>query len=230
MLYNGAEAAGIVGHDAVDTGPNQSTEVATVVNRPDNEAQARPGWARGIDRIAPPQFCHEKITPRLHGHDRFSPEGKARACHLIAVDGRRPCAQIYELGSLRIEGNFHACMRGLVPALRFVTQLVKDRLILREEHGFVQGAISLQGLHGVLEERWHEVGAILRNFEIEKQEPSAVILAQSLDKLGEREDRDALPSVLIAIVPPTRGAALHGWAGPAVDGADCIPRWDVVHF
>ena len=36
-------------------------------------------------------------------HDRFSPEGKARACHLIAVDGRRPCAQIYELGSLRIE-------------------------------------------------------------------------------------------------------------------------------
>ena len=92
-------------------------------------------------------------------------------------------------------------MRGLVPALRFVTQLVKDRLILREEHGFVQGAISLQGLHGVLEERWHEVGAILRNFEIEKQEPSAVILAQSLDKLGEREDRDALPSVLIAIVP-----------------------------
>ena len=61
-------------------------------------------------------------------------------------------------------------MRGLVPALRFVTQLVKDRLILREEHGFVQGAISLQGLHGVLEERWHEVGAILRNFEIEKQD------------------------------------------------------------
>ena len=41
VLYNGREAAGVVGHDAVDTGPNQSTEVATVVNRPDNEAQAR---------------------------------------------------------------------------------------------------------------------------------------------------------------------------------------------
>jgi len=48
-LYNGAEVAGIVGHDAVDVGPDQSTEVAAVVNRPDNEAHARPRWARGVD-------------------------------------------------------------------------------------------------------------------------------------------------------------------------------------
>jgi hypothetical protein len=58
----------------------------------------------------------------------------------------------------------------------------------------------LQGLYGVPEERGHKVGAILRNFEIEKKEPDAVILAQSLDELGEREERDALPRVLIAIV------------------------------
>jgi hypothetical protein len=85
-------------------------------------------------------------------------------------------------------------------ALRFVTELVKDRLVWREEHGFVQRLIVLQGLYGVPEERGHKVGAILRNFEIEKKEADAVILAQALDELGEREERDALPRVLIAIV------------------------------
>jgi hypothetical protein len=54
---------------------------------------------------------------------------------------------------------------------------VKDRLIRREEHGFVQRTIVLQGLHGVPEERGHKVWAVLRNFEIEKKEPDAVILA-----------------------------------------------------
>jgi hypothetical protein len=77
---------------------------------------------------------------------------------------------------------------------------VKDRLIWREEHGFVQGMIVLQGLYSVTEERGHKVRAILRNFEIEKKESDAVILAQSLDELGEREERDALPRVLIAVV------------------------------
>jgi hypothetical protein len=50
------------------------------------------------------------------------------------------------------------------------------------------------------EEQGHKVGAIFRNFEIEKKEPDAVIVAQSLDELGEREGRDGLPRVLIAIV------------------------------
>jgi hypothetical protein len=57
-------------------------------------------------------------------------------------------------GAFHIEGNFHACMFGTVPALRFVTQPLKDRLMRREEHGFVQHAIALQGLHGMLAERW----------------------------------------------------------------------------
>ena len=78
--------------------------------------------------------------------------------------------------------------------------MVKDRLIGCEEHGFVQRTIVLQDLHGVPEERWHKVGVILRNFEIKKKEPDSVILAQSLDELGEREERDALSRVLIAIV------------------------------
>jgi hypothetical protein len=87
------------------------------------------------------------------------------------------------------------------PALRFMTQPVKDLLIWREENGFVQRVILLQGLHGALQEQWYQVGEIFRNFEIKKKEPDAVILAQALDKLGEREDRDALPCVLITIVP-----------------------------
>src|SRR5262245_50692953 len=60
--------------------------------------------------------------------------------------------------------------------------------------------IVLQGLCGVPEERGHKVGTILRNFEIEKKEPDTAILAQALDELDEREERDALPRVLIAIV------------------------------
>ena len=105
-----------------------------------------------------------------------------------------------------------------MPALRFVPEPVKDRLIGGEEHGFLQRARVLQGLHGMLEERGHEVGAILRNFEIEKKEPHAVILAQALDERGEREERDVLPVVLIAIVPQHLGQAdvmdglgLQGW-------------------
>ena len=69
VLHNSAEAPGVVGHDAVDAGPDQGTEVAAVINRPDNEAHARPGWARGVDRIAPLEFRQEKISPRLEGHD-----------------------------------------------------------------------------------------------------------------------------------------------------------------
>ena len=61
--------------------------------------------------------------------------------------------------------------------------------------------IVLQGLYGVPEDRGHKVGAIFRDFEIEKKEPDAVILAQSLDELGEREEREALPCMLIVIVP-----------------------------
>ena len=64
VLDNAAEASGIVGHDAVDPGSNQGTEVTPVVNRPDNKAQARLPRARGVDRIAPPEFltrkaCHD---------------------------------------------------------------------------------------------------------------------------------------------------------------------------
>jgi hypothetical protein len=92
--YNSAEVAGIVGDDAVDTRPHQGTEVASIVNRPHNEAHARLRWACGIQRIAPPQFRHDKILPRLDGHHRFSPQGKARPCRLIALDGRRPRAQL----------------------------------------------------------------------------------------------------------------------------------------
>jgi hypothetical protein len=121
VLDNDAEAAGIVGHDAINTGSDQGTEIATVVNRPDNKAQARLPGARGVDRIAPPEFRHEKILPRLDRHDRFPPDGKARTYPLSTVDGRRPGAQLYELRSLRIEGNVYACMRGLVQALRFMT-------------------------------------------------------------------------------------------------------------
>jgi len=77
---------------------------------------------------------------------------------------------------------------------------VKDRLIRGEEHGFVQHTIVLQGLYGVPEERGYKVGAVLRNFEIEKQELDAIILAQALDERGECEERDALPRMLIAIV------------------------------
>jgi len=120
-LDNDAEAAGIVGHDAINTGSDQGTEVAAVVNRPDNKAHARLPVARGVDRIAPPEFRHEKILPRLDSHDRFPPDGKARTYPLSTVDGRRPGAQLYELRSLCIEGNIYACMRGLVQALRFVT-------------------------------------------------------------------------------------------------------------
>jgi hypothetical protein len=69
VLHNSAEAPGVVGHDAVDAGPDQGTEVAAVINRPDNEAHARQGWARGVDRIAPLEFRQEKISPRLEGHD-----------------------------------------------------------------------------------------------------------------------------------------------------------------
>jgi hypothetical protein len=121
MLDNDVEATGIVGHDAVNTGADQGTEVAAVVNRPDNKAQARLPGARGVDRIAPPEFRHEKILPRLDRHDRFSPDGKARPYPLSTLDGRRPGAQLYELRSLRIEGNVYEGMRGLVQALRFVT-------------------------------------------------------------------------------------------------------------
>jgi hypothetical protein len=77
--------------------------------------------ARGVDRVAPPEFRHEKILPRLDSHDRFPSDGKARTYPLSTVDGRRPGAQLYELRSLRIEGNVYACMRGLVQALRFMT-------------------------------------------------------------------------------------------------------------
>jgi hypothetical protein len=63
VLYNGTEVAGVVGH-AVDTGSDQSAEIAAVVNCLDNKAHARPGWARGVDRIAPLEFRHEKFPPR----------------------------------------------------------------------------------------------------------------------------------------------------------------------
>jgi hypothetical protein len=76
VLDNSAEASGIVGHDTVDAGSDQGTEVAATVNRPDNEAHARPGWARGVDRVTPPEFCHEKILPRLDGHDWFPQKAK----------------------------------------------------------------------------------------------------------------------------------------------------------
>ena len=48
VLHNSAEAPGVVGHDAVDAGPDQGTEVAAVINRPDNEAHARPGWRAAL--------------------------------------------------------------------------------------------------------------------------------------------------------------------------------------
>jgi len=121
VLDNDAEAAGIVGHDAINTGADQGTEVTAVVNRPDKKAHARLPRARGVDRIAPPEFRHEKIVPRLDRHDWFPPDGKACTYPLRPVDGRRPGAQLYELGSLRIEGNVYAGMRGVVPALRFMT-------------------------------------------------------------------------------------------------------------
>jgi len=63
VLDDTVEAVGIVGHDAIDASPHQGAEVFTVVNRPDNEAHAGSGKARGVDRIAPPEFSHEKIPP-----------------------------------------------------------------------------------------------------------------------------------------------------------------------
>jgi hypothetical protein len=74
VLDNATEAPGIIGHDAVDPGSNQGTEVTAVVNRPDNKAQARPRRARGVDRIAPPEFLDEKRPPRLDRHGRFPPQ------------------------------------------------------------------------------------------------------------------------------------------------------------
>jgi hypothetical protein len=44
--------------------------------------------------MAPPEFCHEKISPRLDGHNRFPPQGKARTCRLITLDGGRQRAQL----------------------------------------------------------------------------------------------------------------------------------------
>ena len=102
------EAAGIVSHDAINTGSDQGTEVAAVVNRPDNKAHARLPAACGVDRIALPEFRHEKILPRLDRHDRFSPDGKASTYPLSTLDGRWPGAQLYELRSLRIR---RQCLR-----------------------------------------------------------------------------------------------------------------------
>ena len=145
VLDYDAEAPGIVGHDAVDPGSDYGTEVALVVNRPDNKAQARPRWARGVDRIAPPEFLDEKRPPRLDRHGRLPLQGKARAYLLIAVDNRWPGAHLDKLGPFGIEGHFHGGMGGLVPALGFIMEVVKDRLIRREEHSFVQCVNVLQG-------------------------------------------------------------------------------------
>jgi hypothetical protein len=73
VLDNSAKVAGLVGYNAVDPDPDQGAEITAIVNRPDNEAHARPEWARGIHRITPPEFRHEKILPRLDGHHRFAP-------------------------------------------------------------------------------------------------------------------------------------------------------------
>jgi hypothetical protein len=177
VLDNSAKVTGLVGDNAVDPDADQGAEITAIVNRPDNEAHARSWWARGIHRITPPEFRHEKISPGLDGHHRFPPQGKACACLLIAADGRGPFTQLYKLRSFCIKGNFHACARDFVPAPRFLTQPVKDRLIGREENGFLQHVISLQGLYGMLKERWHQIGEIRRNFDIEKQESGAIILA-----------------------------------------------------
>jgi hypothetical protein len=63
VLDNNAEASGVVGHNTIDAGSDQGTEIAVIVNRPDNKAHTRPARARGVNRITPPQFRHDKILP-----------------------------------------------------------------------------------------------------------------------------------------------------------------------
>jgi hypothetical protein len=98
VLDNDAEAAGIVGHDAINTGSNQSTEVAAVVNRPDNKAHACLPGARGVDRIASPEFRHEKILPRLDKQhlenlrrNRYAPNVMCET-NVLRSQGAQPCA------------------------------------------------------------------------------------------------------------------------------------------